>query len=364
MNHDRLSETEAMRRAIQLALGGWGRVAPNPLVGAVLLKNGAVIGEGYHARYGEQHAEIAALAVARDAQGATCVVNLEPCAHQGKTPPCADALIRAGVRRVVIGGRDPSPEANGGLARLVQAGLDVEVGVLREAAAALNASFLWSATRPDRPFVAVKVATSIDGFLADAAGRAKWVSGVESRDFVHWLRAGFDAIAVGRKTAETDDPQLTVRGAVPPRVAPTRVIFTRGGLKKDLHLVRTAREVPTLVFTDLASRAQTEQTLEGSGVDVVPAAGRRDALLALRNKGVRSLLVEGGGNLITALMQDDLVDRIYWIQAPIFLGSGTRAFGDRSPTLLADAKHWIVTDRQAMGKDALLVIDKELCLPG
>ncbi|MSR07606.1 MAG: bifunctional diaminohydroxyphosphoribosylaminopyrimidine deaminase/5-amino-6-(5-phosphoribosylamino)uracil reductase RibD [Gemmatimonadetes bacterium] len=360
---DRLSESEAMRRAIKLAMGGWGRVAPNPLVGAVLLRNGSVIGEGFHARYGEQHAEIAALAVARDATGATCVVNLEPCAHQGKTPPCASALVSAGVKRVVVGMRDPSPDANGGLEHLRKAGLDVEVGVLAEEAAALNAPFLWSVRRPDRPFVAAKVATSLDGFLADASGRAKWVSGVESRDFVHWLRAGFDGISVGRKTAETDDPQLTVRGAVPPRVTPTRVVFTRGGLKKDLHLVKTAREVPTVVFTDPASHAQTDAALAGSGVEILPAAGREDALVALRTKGIRSLLVEGGGNLITALMQDDLIDRIYWIQAPIFLGSGTRAFGDRSPTLLADAGHWAVTDRQTMGRDTLLVVDRELCLP-
>ena len=339
---ERLSETEAMRRAIRLAQGGWGRVAPNPLVGAVLLKDGAVVGEGFHASYGEQHAEIAALAVARASSGATCVVNLEPCAHQGKTPPCADALVGAGVRRVVIGVRDPSPDANGGVERLQKAGIEVEVGVLAAEAAALNAPFLWGVRRPDRPFVAVKVATSLDGFLADASGRAKWVSGVESRDFVHWLRAGFDGISVGRRTAETDDPQLTVRGAVPPRVAPTRVIFTRGGLKKDLHLVRTAREVPTVVFTDPASRVQTEKTLEGTGVEILSAVGRKDALLALRQKGVRSLLVEGGGNLITALMQDDLVDRIYWIQAPIFLGSGTRAFGrgtGSSPT----ARRWART---------------------
>jgi len=352
-----------MRRAIQLALGGWGRVAPNPLVGAVLLRDGTVIGEGFHARYGEQHAEIAALAVSRDASGATCVVNLEPCAHHGKTPPCADALVKAGVRRVVIGVRDPSPDANGGLERLSAAGLSVELGVLAHEAAALNASFLWSVKRADRPFVAVKVATSLDGFLADASGRAKWVSGVESRDFVHWLRAGYDGVAVGRRTAETDDPQLTVRGAVPPRVPPTRIVFTRGGLKRDLHLVRTARDVPTVVFADPASSAQTEKSLDGTGVETLPAVGRKDALRALRQKGIRSLLVEGGGNLITALMQDDLVDRIYWIQAPIFLGSGTRAFGDRSPTLLADARHWVVTDRQAMGKDTLLVIDRELCLP-
>jgi len=359
-----MTEIDAMRRALKLALGGWGRVAPNPLVGALLIRDGRVIGEGYHTAYGESHAELNALAVCPDARGATCVVSLEPCAHHGKTPPCVSALIQAGVKRVVAAVPDPSKDAGGGAAKLRAAGIEVEFGLLQDEAAALNAPFLWSERLASRPFVAVKVATSLDGFMADAAGRAKWVSGVESRDYTHWLRAGYDAIAVGRKTAESDDPQLTVRGAVPPRVPPTRVVFTRGGLKTDLYLVRTAKEVPTIVITDPASKPQTEKAFRGTGVDLIPGTGRSDALAALRQRGVRSILVEGGGTLITALMADNLVDRIYWMQAPIFLGSGTRAFGDRAPTLLGDAKHWAVTDRQAMGKDTLLVVDRELCLPG
>ena len=359
----RFSEQQAMRRALQLALGGWGRAAPNPLVGAVLLKDGQVVGEGYHAGFGEPHAETVALRTSAAPKGSTMVLNLEPCSHHGKTPPCVHAIIEAGVKRVVIAVRDPNPEARGGVEQLQKAGIEVETGLLAEEAATLNAPFLWGFQRTDRPFLAVKVATSLDGFLADASGRAKWVSGVESRDFVHWLRAGFDAIAVGRRTAEADDPQLTVRGAVPPRVAPTRVVFTRGGLRKDLHLVRTAQEVPTIVITDPASRVTAEKALAGSGVRLISAEGRLQALTALRKAGIVSLLVEGGGNLITALLADDLVDRIYWIQAPIFLGSGTRAFGERTPTLLGDARPWIASDRQAMGKDTLLVLEKELCLP-
>ncbi len=359
-----LSEQQAMRRALQLALGGWGRAAPNPLVGAVLLKDGQVVGEGFHAGFGEPHAELVALRTSAAPRGSTMVINLEPCAHHGKTPPCVNAIIEAGVKRVVIAVRDPNPEAGGSVEKLRKAGIDVEVGLLAGEAAALNAPFLWSFARDDRPFLAVKVATSLDGFLADASGRAKWVSGVESRDFVHWLRAGFDAIAVGRRTAETDDPQLTVRGAVPPRVTPTRVVFTRGGLRNDLNIVRSAKEVPTVVITDPASRANSEKVFAGTGVKLITAEGRLQALTALRKQGIISLLVEGGGNLITALLADDLVDRIYWIQAPIFLGSGTRAFGDRTPTLLGDAKSWVATDRQAMGKDTLLVMEKELCLPG
>jgi diaminohydroxyphosphoribosylaminopyrimidine deaminase/5-amino-6-(5-phosphoribosylamino)uracil reductase len=359
----KFTEEQAMRRALQLALGGWGRAAPNPLVGAVLLKDGQVVGEGFHAGFGQPHAEVLALRTSAAPKGATLVVNLEPCVHQGKTAPCVKAIIDAGVKRVVIAVRDPNPEARGGVEHLLKAGIEVDVGPLAAQAAALNAPFLWSFERTDRPFVAVKVATSLDGFLADASGRAKWVSGVESRDFVHWLRAGFDGIAVGRRTAETDDPQLTVRGAVPPRVPPTRVVFTRGGLRSDLNLVRTAKEIPTIVITDPGSRVAAEKAFVGTGVTLITAEGRLAALTALRKAGITSLLVEGGGNLITALLADDLVDRIYWIQAPIFLGSGTRAFGDRNPTLLGEAASWIATDRQAMGKDTLLVLEKELCLP-
>jgi diaminohydroxyphosphoribosylaminopyrimidine deaminase/5-amino-6-(5-phosphoribosylamino)uracil reductase len=359
----RLSEQQAMRRALQLALGGWGRVAPNPLVGAVLLKNGQVVGEGYHAGFGEPHAEAVALRTSAAPKGATLVINLEPCSHQGKTPPCVNAIIEAGIKRAVMAVRDPNPQAAGGVEQLQAAGIEVAVGLLAMEAAALNAPFLWSFRRSDRPFLAVKVATSLDGFLADASGRAKWVSGVESRDFVHWLRAGFDAIAVGRRTAETDDPQLTVRGAVPPRVPPTRVVFTRGGLRNDLHLVRTAKEIPTVVISAPASRTTAERAMAHSGVRLISAEGRLPALTALRKLGMVSLLVEGGGNLVTARLADDLVDRIYWIQGPIFLGSGTLAFGERNPILLGDAWTWIATDRQAMGKDTVLVLEKELCLP-
>jgi riboflavin biosynthesis protein RibD len=156
-----------------LALGGWGRVAPNPLVGAVLLKNGQAVGEGYHAGFGEPHAEAVALRTSAAPKGATLVINLEPCSHQGKTPPCVNAIIEAGIKRVVIAVRDPNPEAAGGVEKLQAAGVEVEVGLLAGEAAALNAPFLWSFRRSDRPFLAVKVATSLDGFLADASGRAK-----------------------------------------------------------------------------------------------------------------------------------------------------------------------------------------------
>ncbi len=359
-----MNELEAMDRALALARRGWGRVSPNPLVGAVLLRDGQVIGEGYHAEFGGPHAEAAALASCPDARGATCVVTLEPCAHHGKTPPCADALISAGVRRVVMALRDPHPQAGGGARKLEGAGVEVQIGVRREAAAALNAPFLWAMTRSDRPFVALKMASSLDGFIADAEGRSQWISGTEARDYVHWLRAGFDAIGVGRRTADADDPQLTVRGPLTPRVAPRRIIFARSGrVRDDLQVVRTAKDVPTVVVTAPGAKDRTLDRLSGHGVQVIAAEGVTDALVGLRALGVGSLLVEGGSTLAAQFLSHGLVDRLYWIQAPLWLGTGMPTFGPRQAIALDGAHPWVVTERRALGRDTLLVADRELCLP-
>ncbi len=205
---ERPPERAAMERALDLARGGWGRVAPNPLVGAVVLARDTVVGEGYHAEYGGPHAEVVALKAAGErARGATLVVNLEPCAHHGKTPPCTDAIVAAGVTRIVAAVPDPDPQARGGAAVLRAKGVAVSIGLLAEAAAALNAPFLFAREQAERPFVALKLATSIDGRIADAAGSSQWVSGEAAREHVHWLRAGFDAIAVGGTTALHDNPR-------------------------------------------------------------------------------------------------------------------------------------------------------------
>lgn len=359
-----VTEREAMGRALELALHGWGRVAPNPLVGAVLIRDGAVVGEGFHAEFGGAHAEVAALERCDDPRGTTCVLNLEPCAHEGKTPPCADALIDAGVRRVVYAVSDPDPVAGGGGRRLKAAGIDIAVGMERERAAALNAPFLWSRCRADLPFVAVKVATSLDGFVADGDGHARWISSEAAREWVHWLRAGFDAIAVGRHTAVTDDPALTVRGPVAPRIPPTRVVFGgRGGLPADLALLTSARDVPSMVFVRTGETEPTRAALAGTGATVHPADDLGKALRTLREVGIESIVVEGGGTVVTALLEADLVDRVYWVQAPIWLGRGHRAFGDRTARRLADVHPWRVIERRGLGPDTLLVLDRELCLP-
>jgi diaminohydroxyphosphoribosylaminopyrimidine deaminase/5-amino-6-(5-phosphoribosylamino)uracil reductase len=216
-----MNEREAMARALDLAWRGWGRVQPNPLVGAVVLSNGELVAEGWHPEFGDRHAEAVALAGAGErARGATMVVTLEPCAHQGKQPPCTEAIIRSGIRRVVAAMSDPNPLAAGGSERLREAGVEVEVGPLGDAAAAQNAIFLHSIEDTHRPYVALKLATTLDGRIADGFGRSRWISGNEARDYVQWLRAGFDAIAVGGRTARLDDPSLTVRGSVQPRVPP------------------------------------------------------------------------------------------------------------------------------------------------
>ncbi len=318
------AERAAMERALELARRGWGRVAPNPLVGAVVLQGGAVVGEGYHAEYGGPHAEVVALEAAGErARGATLVVNLEPCAHHGKTPPCVEAIVAAGVARVVAAIRDPDPQARGGAGVLRGRGVDVAFGLLAEAAAALNVRFLFAREQAERPFVALKLATSIDGRIADAQGSSRWVSGEAAREYVHWLRAGFDAIAVGGTTALGDNPELTVRGPVTPRKPPVRVVFDR--------------------------RAMLNETV---------------GLRMLREAGIQSVLCEGGGALGAKLLADGLVDRFYWVQAPVWLGEGAvAAFPGVPAALLAEARRWVPVERRALGSDTLLVLDRRLCLP-
>jgi diaminohydroxyphosphoribosylaminopyrimidine deaminase/5-amino-6-(5-phosphoribosylamino)uracil reductase len=356
-------ERAAMDRALDLAVRGWGRVAPNPLVGAVVLRDGAVIGEGWHAEFGGPHAEVAALAACGEARGATLVVSLEPCRHHGKTAPCVDAVIAAGVRRVVVAVRDPDPDAGGGVERLRAAGVEVAVGLRGSEAAALNAPFLCSTLRSDRPFVAVKLAHSLDGFIADADGRSQWISGAAARDWVQWLRAGYDGLAVGRRTAVRDDPQLTVRGEVEPRVPPARVVFAgRGEVRGTLRCLAAGVAGRAIVVTH-PDVAPLRRAALPDHVMLVPVADVAPALTVLRREGIRSLLVEGGGRFTTSLLEAGVVDRIYDVTAPVLLGQGTPAFGPRRATPLGAAPRWETVERRALGPDSLVVTDRDLCSP-
>jgi diaminohydroxyphosphoribosylaminopyrimidine deaminase / 5-amino-6-(5-phosphoribosylamino)uracil reductase len=355
-----------MERALDLARQGWGRVAPNPLVGAVVLAGERVVGEGYHAEYGGPHAEVVALAAAGSrAHGATLVVTLEPCAHHGKTPPCTEAILRAGVNRVVAAIRDPDPEAGGGAGVLRAKGVIVSIGLLAERAAALNAPFLFAREQAERPFVALKLATSIDGRIADAAGSSRWVSGEAARAYVHWLRAGFDAIAVGGTTALRDNPELTVRGPLQPRRPPVRVVFDRRAmLNQTADLVKTAPEVPTWVVASPDAPPPSVALLEQSSVRVFRPTTLAHGLRQLREAGIESLLCEGGGALGAKLLTDGLVDRLYWVQAPVWLGEGAVPAFPGVPTApLPAAPRWVPVERRALDADTLLVVDRRLCLP-
>jgi diaminohydroxyphosphoribosylaminopyrimidine deaminase/5-amino-6-(5-phosphoribosylamino)uracil reductase len=356
-----VDEREAMSRALDLALRGWGRVQQDPLVGAVVLKDGESVGEGWHPEYGDRHAEIVALADAGErARGATLVVTLEPCAHHGKQPPCTDSIIRSGVTRVVAAMRDPNPVAAGGGERLREAGVEVEIGPLADSAAALNAAFLHGIRDSGRPFVALKLATTLDGRIADSFGRSRWISGSAAREYVQWLRAGFDAIAVGGRTARLDDPALNVRGPVRPRTPPRRVVFDRiADLGPHLTLLRTANETPTLVVIAADADASRVKRIESTGATIVPAAGLAEALASLRDRGIGSLLVEGGGQLAGALLGGGLIDRYYWLQAPMWLGEGgVPALAGLPARALNQAERWRVVERRALGDDTLLVLDR------
>jgi diaminohydroxyphosphoribosylaminopyrimidine deaminase/5-amino-6-(5-phosphoribosylamino)uracil reductase len=350
-----------MARALELAWRGWGRVQPNPLVGAVVLQKGELVGEGWHAEFGERHAEAVAIEQAGGrARGATIVVTLEPCSHEGKQPACSPAIIHSGIRRVVAALADPNPIAAGGREQLRSAGIEYDLGSASDAAASQNAIFLHRFREPRRPYVALKLATTINGRIADRFGRSRWISGEQARDYVQWLRAGFDAIAVGGRTARFDDPSLTVRGPVRPRIPPRRVVFDRtADLSPQLTLVRTARETPTSAVVAPGADPAKLKRLESAGVTIIPEARLADALASLRQLGVESLLVEGGGQLAGALLAAGLVDRYYWLQSPVWLGDdAVPAIVGLPPRELDQIQRWRVAERRALGEDTLLVLDR------
>lgn len=345
-----------MRRALELALEGWGHTAPNPMVGAVVVRNGEIVGEGAHRRYGEAHAEPQALqAAGARARGATLYVNLEPCNHHGNTPPCTDAIRAAGIAEVVAATRDPNPASQRGADRLRELGIAVRVGPLEAEARELNAAF-FHAFASDLPWVTLKLATSLDGAIADHTRTPGWLTGEQARREVHRLRAGHDAIGVGLGTVMADDPQLTVREVPPPRRPPLRVVFSRHGrLPLTSRLAQSAHEVPVVVIAQMIDPSY-EHALGELGVEVIMAATLRDALRELRRREVRSLLVEGGSRVAAALMSERLVHRLAVFQAPVILGEGAlNAFGAVPGTRASGAPRLRVVHRQALGDDLFTV---------
>lgn len=314
-----------MAAAVALAARGHGNTSPNPAVGCILVKDGRIVGRGWTQPGGRPHAEAVALDGAGDrARGATAYVTLEPCAHHGQTPPCAAALVEAGVSRVVVGVRDPDPRTDGaGLSILRKAGVETVEGVCPVEAERVTAGFL-TRVREGRPFVTVKLATSLDGRIATAAGESRWITGEAARAHAHGLRARSDAILVGNRTAVDDDPELTCRLPGLEDRSPVRVVLGgRTPLPSSHRLVETADRIPTLVV--VAKGAGTDPGAAG-GVEVVEVEGRglpdpAAALQALGGRGINWLMVEGGGRTIGALLARDLVDRVVWYRSSTVLGA-------------------------------------------
>ncbi len=352
-----------MDRALRLAEGGIGLTSPNPVVGAVLVKDDRVVGEGAHLRAGGPHAEAAALTVAGPAaRDATCYVTLEPCAHFGRTPPCADALIAAGVARVVVAVGDPYREVDGrGVARLRAASVTVAVGVRETAARALNRAFFCAVTE-GRPHVTLKAAMTLDGKIAAADGESRWITGEAARLEAHRLRFAADAVVVGIGTVLADDPRLTVRHPGLPAKEPLRVVVdSRLRTPPDARVVRAGDPSRTVVACVTPAPPGPAARLRQAGVRVLELpgdAGRVDlrALLdALRAIDVIAVLVEGGGELGGALVEAGLVDRVAFFVAPRLLG-GREApgpLGGRGRAL-KDALSLVDVVTRRLGEDLLV----------
>jgi diaminohydroxyphosphoribosylaminopyrimidine deaminase/5-amino-6-(5-phosphoribosylamino)uracil reductase len=333
-----------MRRALLLAARGEGETDPNPMVGCVVVRAGRIVGEGWHRRAGGPHAEVVALARAgRRARGATMYVNLEPCSHQGRTPPCAPQVARAGIARVAVAMRDPNPRVRGrGLTQLRAAGLAVETGLLAAEALRLNRRFVVAATRR-RPFVLLKAALTLDGRMATASGESKWITTAEQRREARRLRRRHGGVLVGVGTVLADDPLLLPS----PRVARPfyRIVLdSRLRTPPRSRLVQSARRSPVWVVCGRAPRARRE-ALEASGVVVIPVTGRPGrpglarVLRELKRRGVWSLMVEGGSEVLGAFLRGKLFDEVALFRAPLILGGrrGLPAFGGPDPKRLADA---------------------------
>ena len=360
---DRRRDLDAMRGALALARRGLGSVWPNPAVGCVISNQGQVVGRGWTQPGGRPHGETEALRRAGEAaRGAVSYVSLEPCCHWGKTPPCVDALVTAGVRRAVVALEDPDPRVAGeGLRRLRAAGLDVEVGLCAEEAAEVNAGFL-SRLRLGRPLVTLKFATSLDGRIATASGESQWISGPPARERAHALRASHDAIMVGTGTVVADDPQLTCRLPGLDHRSPVRVVIDRHlRIPPAARLIADARRIPTWVLTLRSADPARRANVLAKGVTLIDVDADREgqvdlavALKALGERGITRLLVEGGAGLAAAFFRARLVDRLVWVHAPLALGGdGIPAIAGLDLTALSDAPAFERLSTETIGDDVL-----------
>jgi len=327
-----LTEEEIIKRTIFLAKKGRGNVSPNPLVGAVIVKDSQIIGEGFHRVFGERHAEVEAIRSAKqDVSGASLYVNLEPCSHHGKQPPCVEAVLRAGISRVIIGMRDPNPEVNGrGIQQLQQNGVTVKVGLLERECEILNEAFIKHSTT-GLPFQTIKIAQTLDGKIAAANGRSNWITCEESRRRVHKLRVDLDAVLVGIGTVLVDDPQLNVRffsGRHPKRIildSKLRIPLRARVLNDDL----TAN---TIIVTTEKSLKLKRDEIESLGAQIWQIDSNTDGMVDLKkltrrigSEGMNSVLIEGGSQIFSAYLEQNLIDKVLIFIAPKIFGNGLNA---------------------------------------
>jgi len=350
-----------MRQAIALALKAQFKTAPNPLVGAILTdRQGKILSQGYHRKSGLPHAEVEALGNYKSVpEDSVLFVTLEPCAHFGKTPPCADLILEKKVKKVIIGQRDPNPKVNGkGIQRLLDAGIEVLSGVCQKECEAINPVYIKNVTR-NLPYVSIKSAISLDGKIATASGESKWITGPQARERGHLLRSQHQSIAVGKNTLEADDPRLDNR-AEPKADQPVRVVFASSGdISEQSHYFKSALS-PRILFGGPEISKDKINQLESNGIDIIqsetPMPGIEWALRKLHEKGISSLLVEGGSRLVASFLKEKMADRLYLFMAPKIIGSQKALgwTGELGFTSLEEAFAFRFENFEQIGDDLLI----------
>ena len=362
-----MADESYIQLTIEIAKKGEGSVSPNPLVGCVIIKENRIIGAGYHQKFGEDHAEINAInSSAESLEGSTLYVNLEPCSHFGKTPPCVDRIIKEKIKRVVIGTLDINPLVSGnGVKALKKAGIEVKVGVLEKECIELNKFFFKFITNK-LPYVTLKAAQTLDGMIADKNNYSEWISSNESRKYVHWLRARYDAVLIGSETARIDNPKLTVRmveGRNPYRV----VLDSNLKLKSDLNLFKINSDNKTIVITSEKNKSKLKKInkLEKLGVKVLfvksDAQGRmqlKSVLKEIAKLQISSILVEGGSKIYSSFLKQKLFDDIFLFVSPKILGNGLKTFSELKSNKLSDAAKLTIRRTQKIGDDLLIELVK------
>lgn len=350
------TDEQFMHRALELALKGWGKTSPNPMVGAVIVKGNRIIGEGYHHKAGSPHAEVNALHKAgKRARGATLYVTLEPCCFHGRTPACTDAIREAGIKRVIVGARDPNPPVNGnGIRILKRAGINVQTGILKDACRDINLPYETFVTK-NRPFVIMKVALSLDGKIALAAGESKWITNKECRNYVHQIRSGVDAILVGGGTIRADNPALTVRlPGKKHQVKPVVVLDDKLDLPHMAGIFTRRPEELILATTSKAPKSRINWA-EDQGYDVIVIKSMKHLLEELAARDIVKLLVEGGGETYSSFIRARAVDHLVACIAPKLIGGeGRNMLPGIAAKSMKDILHLEHLTTCAFGEDIVL----------